>query len=1481
MSGRTTNKFNKILSQLHQEVINARMDNNEVFDNGENNLPENIDNLNIEMIRDLGTTSTLKNVSNIFRLVAGADHNDILRIHLKFSNAGKLYDYARNNNTSWVFGLGQIPILIKKKVPDNVLGYEFQSFFNGQDQFAYTEDNTLVQIRPFFDDGNLTDISFFDSFSPVSISHTLDTENSVLFTKIDDDQLKDGYAATINNKGDIFFYIRRNFKQYSLFIRGIYSDQLQDELTNGGDFLATNYNYVNYQTDKEYTSNLVCSIVKTDDHWFCYKKSTNVMKYFKNGADFTPSGLSVSPVLDVPFQDGAYNTDGSDRTVINDISGNDYNGTLSNPENGQWQTNNTFFNFGGNTAGNGGGCKISFPTISELDSATEFTISFMYKPDNVINTHTWFETIVNKNWQTDGSFILYRPPNSGNIVLEYRSPTGIKDFVTVVGGVTTTDWHSIIIKIKASESIELIIDGISNTGGILDTTVTSTGVLEIGSVTTGLRGTICYFRVFTSKLDANDTQRLIDEGYHNPTFPKAEKPQPEPDPTPDPIINPFEVFYNLPTGVLNDANTVWLNDPAGNSPFTPFYNVTEGQDINDPEQLIYDIDDGQGSAGDPFVERYNFAATGGGGGGGSFSRIAFLDSSNNSSGKIGDNVNDAMALEVDASNGSGIGDDIVGKVITRAIFWMRKANSGSFSGTLYCRIWNTNNSLNPVATLGSVSADSLDTGDFAAYTFTNESNSVTMQEGYRVGIEYVGAGDSDVVDVQRRASNVDDTVIQASFDNGSWDTNGDFEVKCDLYQGGTGSDSLDLSPNNGRTIGGIRVLNTSSDIHGHKITKAHFWLKGTNSPIGSVYCRIWDNNGNVVATLQRWNGSSLETLSAQNIPSSFTEFEFRNTTSSYGTMGTVWTIGIEYTTGSGSDTVSLRRQGGNPKANEIQDSVINGSWQTDSNYDVGAKLYTGTVEGNPDPYIYMQHESFSPYDRVMQKFGSGDSCLNSIPTKVKIKLKRTGTCNGTIKVQLVTTYNGTTKTEFGSGIAASSIATTGTEYTFTNLDNEEAILTDYVIRIYWDGLDSSSTGTIGVLSNSGVVDDHNGTTSHLQRYGQFDLTNYTTLDLSGKIYTGGGDFTAHRDFSSSLTRVYAKVAHTSSTLNNKKITKIIGRMKKVGLPTGFMTCNVRKLSDDSVRFSLGSVDVSGISDASVSDVEFMNVFNELETQLDDRICFEYLGADASNYVEVYIDQDVFETTNTIAGTYSSPVYSDNAQIDLAAKMYTGGEPDVDSRTRVGQKIVTNDSTMDGKKLTKIGVWMKNPNGAVGNIHCMIFRASDDAQPIVTLGDPIGASTIGTSYQYVEFEDTTNGYVMDVNDKVCIQFEAGSPDQQIGVHVRDGTNYDSTHSHLVRYNGETFDDRFTWDLVATMWTGGDEYQPPANAIPDPTPTNNKDLLYCAGNNLLSGFARVLQREFAIYVEDTTEQEATNVYTNRYSKTLRSPQEVLTVGSFKPY
>jgi hypothetical protein len=449
--------------------------------------------------------------------------------------------------------------------------------------------------------------------------------------------------------------------------------------------------------------------------------------------------------------------------------------------------------------------------------------------------------------------------------------------------------------------------------------------------------------------------------------------------------------------------------------------------------------------------------------------------------------------------------------------------------------------------------------------------------------------------------------------------------------------------------------------------------------------------------------------------------------------------------------------------------------------------------------------------------------------------------------------------------------------------------------IFWESMPSSSTAKIGVMTNTGVSDPHppapaSNTVSYVQKYGYVPgfenlanhLINYTSIDLSGKIFIGGNEFDSTVSFTSAITRYYIKgTSSTTSAVVGKKLTKGLVRARKVGNPTGLMTCNIRDNdANNTVRFSLGTFDVSTLDDVDFEDVIFTNVFNTLSTEINDRICFEYLGATDTDYVELKINKDVFEGLSTIGGSYSAPSNTDNAQIDLAGKLYTGGEPDINSRIRVGQKVLTNNSVMDGNKLTKIGVWLVNPDAVLGNINCIVYRGSDDS-PIVTIGDPIAASTIGAAYEYVEFENVNNGYVLDQNDVVAIVFNGGSPEERLGVHVRQNTNYDGANSYVVRYNGQEYDNMETYDLVAAMWFGGDTYQPPAGTQPDPTPTNNKALLYCAGNNLLSGFARVAQREFAIYSEDTTEEEALNKYTNRYSKSSRSPQEVLLAGLYRPF
>lgn len=1329
MASRSTNKFNKIISFLNQKVIDSETSAKEIFDSGEDNLPENIDTFDIAMQRDLGTRSNLKQVGNIYRMVEGADWQNILRLDIKFCNAAGLYDYARKGNKSWVYGLGQIPILMMKKVDDNVLGWEFNSFFNGFDQFAYTEDNPQVQIAPFFADSSLTHISFFDSVTPVSIAKQVTAQTSVMFTKVDDDQLKDGYAATMNDKGDLFFYIRRNFKQYSLFLKGVYYDQLQAEITSGGDFNAANFNESDFNTDKEYTSNLICNTVHPDDHWFVYQKSNNLMKYILNGVSIFDSSqaFSIAPILDVPLQDGAYNTDGTDRTTINDISTNNYNGTLGTVSEGQWQTDNTWLSYGANSTGTANGTEITFPTITALDSATEFTISFVYKPDTTTNTYSYDRILVWKNWGNSSAFILYRPAGTNNLAFIHKNSSGTNTSVTYTDAFTEANkWYSIIVKGKVGQVWELTIDGNAVSGsGSPPTEITTSSTLKLFRATRAARGTICLLRVWITKLGSVDTQRILDEGYHNPTFPKAEKPQPVPDPSPPPVTNPFISFYNLASQspTIDIANTVWLNSVAGQAAFNEFYNVADGTPNVVPEVQVYSVPVGTSTVSDPYVIQ------------GVGSNPTFtIDSSDNSSGVM-DNTNASRFAVKIRDSTVDLGAILNGKVITKATFWLRGANTPV--GAVYCRLWDNTGALKCTYAYngGTLDASAL-SGTFTAYDFVNNSNTFAMAQGWRIGIEYITSDSNDEVDVQRRSADVYTGTCQDHYDSGGWAEHTGYEIRCTLYTG-TGT-------------------------------------TGSNS-----YYQISNASGGQYQVTEYFPTSSAM------IGKTLTKLEFRVCRDASATSGTA-TVRIDHVAADGSFKANL----------------------------VNVLVSTLPIFPASEP----------------------------------------------------TTFN----------------------FTWQDVNYANSILANEAISINTVGL---TAGKVLVMSNKGnntttdPTKNFDGTVSYLRTRNASApqaWNSVTSEDVSGNMYTGGNNFTATVAFSSSLTRIYEKAAGISSALNGKKLTKVIARMKRVGAPTGNITCVIRAASGDGVKLTVGSVDVSTISNAGIVDVTFTNVANTTVTiAQNDRVSFEFLGADASNYIEVTVNTDVFETTNTISGTFSSPTYTDNAQQDISAKMYTGGELDTSSRTRVAQKVATNSSIIKGKKLTKIGIWLINPNGALGNIYCQIFRGSDPVNPIVTIGTAVAASSIGTSYQYVEFSNTLNTYVMNLNDTINIVFESGDSSHQIGVHVRENTNYDGANSFVVTYDSVQYYDMVTWDLVATMWYGGDTYQPPANAIPDPTPTNNKDLLYCAGNNLTSGFFRALQREFAIYVEDTTEAEALNRYQNRYSKTSRVPQEVLVAGLYKPF
>lgn len=712
---------------------------------------------------------------------------------------------------------------------------------------------------------------------------------------------------------------------------------------------------------------------------------------------------------------------------------------------------------------------------------------------------------------------------------------------------------------------------------------------------------------------------------------------------------------------------------------------------------------------------------------------------------------------------------------------------------------------------------------------------------------------------------------------------------------------VELSDSNNAVVGAVYV-NAGSNLIGFKITKATFYLKASGSPAGTLYCRVWNSSGTLIQTI----GSMI----ANDVSSSdYTAYTFTNTGGASFTIAADWAIGIEYDAPDGSnDTIYVRRSS-DAKPNEEQGyRDEGGSWHTNNSFDVAAILYSGGTGSDPtDPFVYMEfvEKPNDPnsnleyyYDRILQKFGSGDPIISKIPTKVKFKVKRVGSATGTLRCYLRSSHTGTILAEFSNSINVSSIPLTTTEYTFTNLSNTNIINTNYNIMLFWENM--STIGKIGVLTNNGSNDPHppaptSNTISYIQKYGSRnffgfweDLQSFTSLDISGKIYEGGTSFDPWNRFTATKHHIGIKIVNINSILWNQKITRVTIRVRKVGTPTGLITCSIKRGSDFSNRIVIEAKDVTSIL-TTIGDFTFTNNTHNIFTEEDDRIAITYSGSDPSNYVEINVNTNIINGLNTITYQEDGAITTEKASEDMAGKIYTGGEPDVNSRTRVAQVIEHQDSFINRRKITKVVAQLIRSNtSTTGTVTCEIRDMND--QLIKTLASySVGLlSTNPASPSEVTFEDVNNpnNYPMAVGDKVCIVFSGGSTTNRVGVLVRSVTpNYDSSgsinRSMIKKFDEVDYDDTEpNYDLVAYMYEGGFEYTPEPGEIPDPTPVNDKDLIIAAGNNKASGFFEVLMGEFRVYSKLVDTTEATYLYQNRYTLGNRSSNEILMPFTLKP-
>jgi hypothetical protein len=114
------------------------------------------------------------------------------------------------------------------------------------------------------------------------------------------------------------------------------------------------------------------------------------------------------------------------------------------------------------------------------------------------------------------------------------------------------------------------------------------------------------------------------------------------------------------------------------------------------------------------------------------------------------------------------------------------------------------------------------------------------------------------------------------------------------------------------------------------------------------------------------------------------------------------------------------------------------------------------------------------------------------------------------------------------------------------------------------------------------------------------------------------------------------------------LTKANFFMKKVGLPIGTITVNVRG-SGDSVKLAMGTKDISTLATSYV-ETEFENLTGVLLAS-GDRISVEYAGGSGSDYLDLQVSStNQYDGSNTIEFYYGGS-YTDNTGREAKFNLY--------------------------------------------------------------------------------------------------------------------------------------------------------------------------------------------------------------------------------------
>lgn len=667
-----------------------------------------------------------------------------------------------------------------------------------------------------------------------------------------------------------------------------------------------------------------------------------------------------------------------------------------------------------------------------------------------------------------------------------------------------------------------------------------------------------------------------------------------------------------------------------------------------------------------------------------------------------------------------------------------------------------------------------------------------------------------------------------------------------------------------------KVENTSSSLYNKLITKIEVWMYNNGG------------SGNISAGIRKGTDDSFisfGTVTAASIPQG-----------DFGASPTVFTLTTNTYTLVVGDYVTVEYSGGVGvqvgRTTTLNDAnsrrhYYDTSWHSTLTYNMSFVISTGGQMGSP---LITLSSLANNYYICAEYAAAGSALIGKTITYASFRVYReAGTASGTVSVRHIKADGTYWPTLYEVNVSTLPTTDPGNEnFVWNDVTYPNPMASGDRIGIVVSGCNNAKVFVMSNTGNTGGANNYDTNKSYLVYRnvtgGSWGTSSGTDIDAVMK--TGGNDFTGYVRLDHSRKRTGIKI-QTGSSLIGKKMSKLTITANGDGTPAvGAVYVKIRKANGD-IQVHFGQRDSSEVLGTDTT-LEFLNTDNNYAFLATDVISIEYEPGTADNYIKIGVNKNQFETTMTIM--FETPPSSNAQNImtdrDLSGQIHTGGILDTAARPKIGILCQNITSSLVGKSITKVELYLKRTQGTGGfftgsdKLFVRIVRGTDKVT-IATIGEVL-ITAIPTTETLIPFTNTNNSYVMKDDDLIVIDNNTGNPLNYVEAKVTSLNQKDGADTCYFDFNGLTYAAFSDNDVAAKLHTGGfTVYPDPSVPAPVPPFHYSTDLYINASYPIDSEalvdpttidppFGSMLysaNSDFRIYRRKLAIDEINNLYTNK--------------------